>query len=280
MIINCKEIANNILEKVKVDIDNIKQKNINPKLVIIKANNDLASEKYINNKIKKANELGIDVELIVDDSKNTKNILNIIDMLNIDDLVHGIIVQLPLYKELDKEKIIERVNYKKDVDGFSLESVAKLWNDSNDFFSIPCTAYGIIEIIKSLKYDIVGKNVVIINKSNIVGKPLASLFLKNQATVTICHSKTKNLQNHTKNADIIIVAVGKKDFLTKEMVSNNSFIIDVGINVVENKIYGDAKFDELKDYVKYITPVPNGVGQLTIAMIYKNLIELIKRRLF
>lgn len=278
MVVNCKEIAKNILDQVKIEINKFKNQNIKPKLVIVKANNDLASERYINNKIKKATELGIDIELIEDNSKNTENVLNIIDNLNKDNSIHGIIVQLPLYEQLDKDKIIERINYKKDVDGFSLESIGRLWNESKSFFSIPCTAYGIIEIIKSIKYDICGKNVVIINKSNIVGKPLASLFLKNNATVTICHSKTKNLSFHTKNADIVVVAVGKKDFLTKDMVSSDCFIIDVGINVIDNKIYGDAKFDELKDYVRYITPVPNGVGQLTIAMIYKNLIELIKKR--
>lgn len=277
MVIDCRKIAQDFLDDVKKEIDILKQKNINPHLVIIKANNNPASEKYINNKIKKANELNIKTTLIVDDSKSMDNLINTIKKLNSDDNVHGVILQLPLYEELNPALIIKHLDSKKDVDGLTINAIANSWNQFELNTVHPCTAIGIIKMFDYLNYDLTGKHVVIVNKSNIVGKPLIPLLLDRNATVTVCHSKTKDLVSHTKVADVLITAVGISKFITKEMVNPNTFVVDVGISVdSNNKISGDADFDNLKDYVKNITPVPFGIGQLTVAMIFKNLIDLIK----
>lgn len=279
MIVDCKQIASNILDSIKKDVALLKEKNIVPHLAIIKANNDPSSEKYVNNKIKKGLELGIKVSLFKEDSLNQKELINLINKLNKDDSINGIILQLPLYEGLDEKEAIEAIDFSKDIDGFSYKANALLWNGSKDFFPSPCTAFGIIKIFESLNYDLEGKNVVIINRSNIVGKPLAGLLLRKNATVTICHSKTKNISSITKNADVVVVGVGKPKFLTQDMVNKNCFVVDVGINVdTNNKMCGDCDFDNLKDYVNYITPVPNGVGQLTVAMVYRNLIDLTMKR--
>ena len=279
MIVNCKEIAEKIIDSIKSDVLKLKKKGIKPHLAIIKANDNPSSEKYVNNKVKKGLELGIDVTVFKENLKSENDFLKLIDKLNNDIIIHGIIVQLPLYKNINSESIIKKIIYTKDVDGFSYETTAKLWNGSKDFFPSPCTAYGIIKIFEYLNYNLEGKDVVIINRSNIVGKPLAGLLLRKNATVTLCHSKTKNIPLHTKKADVVIVGVGIAKFLSREFVNKNTFVIDVGINVdKDKKICGDADFADLKDYVSYITPVPNGVGQLTVAMVYRNLLDLILKR--
>lgn len=276
MIVNCKLIANNINEETKRNILKLKTKGIKPHLAIIQANDYLSSDLYVNNKYKKGIELGISVSIYKSNLKTEVDVLQLLDKLNQSDSIHGIIVQQPLYKEINLDKILKKINFKKDVEGFSYQSVASLWNNSNDFYCKPCAALGIIKIFEHCNYDLEGKNVVIINRSNIVGKPLTGLLLKKNATVTLCHSKTKDISMHTKNADAIIVGVGIQKFLTKDIVNRDAFVVDVGINIDTNKkICGDADFDNLKDYVKYITPVPNGVGQLTVAMVYKNLVDLI-----
>lgn len=275
MIINCKLIADKIINETKKDIFKLKNIGINPHLAIIKANDSISSDLYIKNKYKKGMELGVDIS-IYKDLKSEKDILQMIEKLNQNDLIHGIIIQLPLYKEIKTENVLKMISFKKDIEGFSYRSVAKLWNGSSDFCCYPCTAMGIIRMFEYCNYNLEGKKIVIINRSNIVGKPLAGLFLRKNATVTLCHSKTKDIHFYTKNADVIVVGVGIKNFLTQEMVNENTFVVDVGINIDENKkICGDADFRNLKDYVGYITPVPNGVGQLTIAMVYRNLIDLI-----
>lgn len=276
MIVNCKLIANKISEETKNNILKLKNKGIKPHLAIVQANDCLASDLYVNNKFKKGIELGVDVSIYKNNLKKELNILELLNKLNQDNSIHGIIVQQPLYQEINLENILKNIDFKKDVEGFSYQSVWKLWNNSKNFYCKPCAAIGIIKMFEYCKYDLEGKNVVIINRSNIVGKPLAGLLLKKNATVTLCHSKTRDISVYTKNADVVIVGVGIKKFLTKNIVNKNAFIVDVGINVDENKkICGDADFDSLKDYVKYITPVPNGVGQLTVAMVYKNLVDLI-----
>lgn len=279
MIIDCIKIANLKAENIKQKVQDLKKKNIFPKLVVVQTSNDLASQKYINNKVKKGEELGIvvDVEKIVDCDNNT--LINTINKINNDKLIHGVLVQLPLGNGLNINNVFNLIDPSKDVDGLTLESVGNLWLNSNKNFAAPCTAKGVMDILKSVNnYEIKGKHALIINRSNIVGKPLANLLLQENATVTIAHSHTKNLEQLILSADIIITAVGKKDFLNKSNLETYHFVIDVGINVVNNKIYGDCNLEELKDYVQYITPVPNGVGRLTVINLFDNLINLIENK--
>ena len=279
MVIDCIKISNDIQEEIKKEISELKAKKINPKLVIIRANDDLASEKYINNKVKKGEEIGVDVIIEKFDKKDNKSFIELIKKYNNDKNTHGILVQLPIYKELDSNNIYKYVSCYKDVDGLSYEIVGSFWLNPKESVVAPCTARGVINVIESVNYDLTGKNVVIINKSNIVGKPLINLLLSNNATVTICHSKTKNIHKITKKADVIISAVGIRNFITKKMVNKKSFIIDVGINIENKKVYGDTNFEELKKYVKYITPVPNGIGKLTVINVFRNLVDLIKKQI-
>lgn len=276
MVINCIDIANKVLKDVENELITFKNKGINPKMVIVKINDDKASEKYVSFKVKKAKELGIEAEVIGSDIHNEQQLIDKIIELNNDKSIHGYIVQLPLPSGFDREKIFEYIDIKKDIDGLSSLAVSRNAIGSKLFHPKPCTSNGIVEIMKQSGCQIEGKNIVIINASVIVGIPLMGQLLSERATVTVCHSKTKNLKDITKKADVIISAVGKANFITKDMVNEDAFIIDVGINVVNNKIVGDVKFDEVSPIVKYITPVPNGVGKLTVAMIFKNLIDLIK----
>ncbi|MDE5775225.1 MAG: bifunctional 5,10-methylenetetrahydrofolate dehydrogenase/5,10-methenyltetrahydrofolate cyclohydrolase, partial [Malacoplasma sp.] len=187
--------------------------------------------------------------------------------------------QLPLPKTFDKNEIFENINIYKDIDGLSSLAISRNIANSADFYPKACTANGIIQIMKQSNFKIEGKNAVVINRSMIVGKPLIGLLLNENATVTVCHSKTENLKDITSNADIIICAVGIPNFITKDMVNQGTFVIDAGISVVNNKVVGDVDFNEVAKVVKYITPVPNGVGKLTVAMIFKNLMDLIKEQL-
>ncbi|EGZ31319.1 bifunctional 5,10-methylenetetrahydrofolate dehydrogenase/5,10-methenyltetrahydrofolate cyclohydrolase [Malacoplasma iowae] len=279
MVIDCIKISSEIEEQLKNEIIYLKEnKKIKPKLVIIRANDDLASEKYINNKVKKGKEIGVDVIVEKFDKKNNKDFIEIIKKYNNDKNTHGILVQLPIYKELDVNNIYKYISSSKDVDGLCFDTVGSFWLNSKNSIVAPCTARGVINVIDSVNYDLTGKNVVIINRSNIVGKPLINLLLSKNATVTICHSKTEKLSKITKKADVIITAVGKRNFINKSMVSKKAFVIDVGINVENKKVYGDANFDQLKNYVSYITPVPNGIGKLTVINVFKNLIDLIKQQ--
>ena len=279
MVIDCIKISNDIQEEIKKEISELKAKKINPKLVIIKANDDLASEKYINNKVRKGEEIGVDVIIEKFDKKDNKSFVELIKKYNNDKNTHGILVQLPIYKELDSNNIYKYVSCYKDVDGLSYDTVGLFWLNPKEGVVAPCTARGVINVIESINYDLTGKNVVIINRSNIVGKPLINLLLSKNATVTICHSKTKNIHKITKKADVIISAVGIRNFITKKMVNKKSFIIDVGINIENKKVYGDTNFEELKKYVQYITPVPNGIGKLTVINVFRNLVDLIKKQI-
>ena len=280
MIVNCIEIADKIIENFKTDLQKIKAKHTKfvPHMVIIKINDDKASEKYVGIKVKKCLELGIKVTVIGEGIKTQEELINKIHQLNNDNFVNGYIIQLPLPKGFDQNDIFEKINVNKDIDGLSSLAISRNISNSKTFHPKPCTANGIIQIMKDINYEIEGKNVVIINKSMIVGKPLIGLFLNERATVTVCHSKTKNLKNITLQADVVVSAVGKPNFITKDMVNKDAFVIDVGINVVDKKIVGDVSKD-VADFVKYITPVPNGVGKLTVAMIFKNLMDLIKEQL-
>ncbi|MDE5949495.1 MAG: bifunctional 5,10-methylenetetrahydrofolate dehydrogenase/5,10-methenyltetrahydrofolate cyclohydrolase [Malacoplasma sp.] len=281
MIINCVEIANKIIDDFKKDLQTIKNKKPNfvPHMVIIKINNDKASEKCVGIKVKKCEELGIKVSVIGENINSQSELIKKIKELNNDDSVNGYIIQLPLPKTFDKNEIFENINIYKDIDGLSSLAISRNITNSAEFYPKACTANGIIQIMKQSNFKIEGKNAVIINRSMIVGKPLIGLLLNENATVTVCHSKTENLKDITSNADIIICAVGIPNFITKDMVNQKTFVIDAGISVVNNKVVGDVDFNEVAKVVKYITPVPNGVGKLTVAMIFKNLMDLIKEQL-
>ncbi len=276
-IIDVKSIVNESKEKLKIEIDKLKKENIHPKLAVILANNDSASQIYVNKKRKMCEELGIiDEEYILDESVTTEKMLEIINKLNKDKSVDGILVQLPVFSHLDEKLILNTISPQKDVDGFHPENLGRLLIGEDTIVS--CTPKGIMKIIDSLGEDLTGKNAVVIGRSRIVGKPIACLLLNRNATVTICHSKTKNLENYTKNADILIVAVGKASLVKKEMIKDGAIVIDVGINRIDGKIKGDVDTLNVVDKVKYITPVPGGVGLTTVLSLMENVVEVAKRR--
>ena len=254
--------------KWKIDFDNAV-----PTLAVIIVGNNPASRVYVNNKKKACEEVGIRcLEVKLSSTISEDELLDIIYELNVDNKIDAILCQLPLPKHIDEKVIIEAINPKKDVDGFSIDSVGSLW--VGDYNFVPCTPAGIIELLHHYDIPIEGKHCVIVGRSNIVGKPLAALLLEENATVTICHSKTKDLASFTKNADIIIAAVGRPKFITADMIKEGATVIDVGINRLDDgKLCGDVDFDNVKDKVGAITPVPGGVGPMTIAMLLANVLR-------
>ncbi len=267
-IINGKKIQEEKLEFFSKQIQEINEK---LKLAVIQVGNNESSNIYINNKRKLCDKVGILFEHIKYDLVEEKELITKIEELNNDRTVTGILVQLPLPKEIDEKKVIDSINPQKDVDGLTTSNIGKLF--SGDKGIVPCTALGILNILKSLNINLEGANIVIVGRSRLVGLPLVGLLLRQNATVTVCHSKTKDLKEKTKQADILIVATGKKDLIAVDFVKENAVVIDVGINRVEGKIYGDCDFEALKDKCKAITPVPGGVGPLTVTMLINNIIE-------
>ncbi len=275
IIIDGKKISETILADLKVKIESDKKQGFRPaKLAIILVGDDPASALYVQNKIRAALRVGILTELKqFDNNLPEKVLLTEISRLNEDPEISGIIIQLPLPDHIDKAKVIIAVHPDKDVDGFHPINIGLLYSPFKHGF-VPCTARGCLTLIKSCVDDLVGKNVVVIGRSNIVGRPLAALLLKEDCSVTICHSRTKDLASITSRADIVVSAIGKPQFLTKEYFNSNAVVIDVGINrlVLENKyvMVGDVYFQAVKDHVKYITPVPGGVGPMTVAYLLSN----------
>ena len=267
-IIDGKKIRNEILEDLKKQV---KQYMIKPCLAVIQIGDDEASNTYIKAKEKACTEIGIYFKHIKF-SETTKEIevINKILELNNDEYVHGILLQLPLPEGFNQDKLINYIARNKDVDGLTDINIGKIFNNKQGLVS--CTPQGIMKLLEYEKIDIEGKNVTIVGRSNLVGKPLLGLMLNKNATVTICHSKTENLKKHTKNADILVVAVGKKHFITEDMVKDDTIIIDVGINRENGKLYGDVDYDKVKTKAKKITPVPGGVGPMTVAMLMTNVI--------
>lgn len=278
IIIDGKYIAEQILLDLKSKIEKFSTNYHSvPKLAIILIGKDIASSVYVNNKMKAAEKVGIKTELIEFDlDVSEQRLLIEINRLNKDDRISGIIVQMPIPSHISREKVVTKINPNKDVDGFSPINVGNLYSGFPVEF-IPCTARGCFELIKYCEADLSGKKVVIIGRSNIVGRPLAALLLREDCTVTICHSKTKDLMKITSSADIIVSAVGKPNFLTKEYFNQGAIVIDVGINriTIENKyaLVGDVDFQNVKDKVRYITPVPGGVGPMTVAFLLVNTFE-------
>lgn len=270
-ILNGKELSTLLEAKLQTEV--VKD-NLQPKLVIIQVGDDYASSVYVKNKIKAGERCNIDVKHVkLNDTIPEYQLMSIIESYNKNKDVDGILVQLPLPKHINESKILQVIDPQKDVDGFSPTNVGKLIQGKQLF--VPCTPYGIMRLLECNHINLTGKNVVVVGRSNIVGKPLIPLLLEKNATVTIAHSKTVHLQDLTRRADIIIIAVGKPKFLTKDYIGENKpYIIDVGINRDENnKIVGDVDFDNVKDLCKGITPVPKGVGPMTIYALMEQTIK-------
>lgn len=279
MVIDCLKLQDQILEDVKKQIKVIKQKNIKPKMVIFKNNFDPASDKYVSIKLKKAIELGIETT-VIGEFKTQEQLINLIKKANVDKTVHGYIVQLPLEKEFDQKEIFEHIDINKDIDGLSaLSCYRNFVNAKHTYFPQACTAKGIMHVLDSINVAWEKLHVVVINRSLIVGKPLIGMLLDKNATVTVCHSHTPNLANFTKQADVVIIATGVSLMLKKSMLKKNSIVIDAGISFYNNKLVGDCDFDDVIDHVSYITKVPNGIGKMTVAFIFKNLVDLINNQI-
>lgn len=269
-----KIVKKQILEELKQEVEKLERK---PGLVVIQVGEDPASKVYVGQKEKMAAAIGINFEhLKLKENVTQEKIEREIKKRNKDDNVDGILVQMPLPKHLDAKKIQNLIDSSKDVDGLSDTNAGKLIHQVDCLE--PCTPKGIMEILDYYKIPVEGKNVVIVGRSDLVGKPLAAMMLNKNATVTVAHSKTNDLKSITKNADILVAAVGKKGIITEDMVKENAVIIDVGINRVDDKLYGDVDFEGVKDKVSYITPVPGGVGQMTVASLGQNVIKAYQLR--
>jgi methylenetetrahydrofolate dehydrogenase (NADP+)/methenyltetrahydrofolate cyclohydrolase len=276
MIIDGKKEAKLLREEIKKEILKIKKsKNKVPGLTVILIGNYTPSQIYVKNKEKNSKEVGMNSDVIkYPDGVSEKEILNKIKELNNDQNVSGILVQLPLPKQIDKEKIINSIHPSKDVDGFNPVNVGNLSSGYQGL--VPCTPMGCLMLIKKVEKNLSGKHAVIIGRSNLNGKPMAQLLLKENCTITIVHSKTKNLQQVCLKADILVAAVGVPNLVKKDWVKKDAIVIDVGINKLNDKIVGDVEFDQVKDIAKAITPVPGGVGPMTIACLLKNTLECFK----
>ena len=272
-IIDGKSTAFETCEKVRLRVDSLLKSGVEPCLAVIIVGDDPASRVYVNNKKKKCAAVGIkSLEFALPAQTTQRELLELIERLNQNSLVNGILCQLPLPEHIDEKAVIEAIDPQKDVDCFCDVNVGKLWTGNAVF--LPCTPAGVMEMLRQYNIEVSGKNCVIVGRSNIVGKPLAALMLQNNATVTVCHSKTGNLDSVCRSADILVAAVGKAKFITADMVRENAVVIDVGINRDENgKLCGDVDFDAVKDKASFITPVPGGCGPMTIAMLMQNTVK-------
>jgi methylenetetrahydrofolate dehydrogenase (NADP+) / methenyltetrahydrofolate cyclohydrolase len=275
-IINGKELSMEMKRGMKEEIALLHQQNIRPHLSVVLVGNNPASRSYVNGKKRASEEIGMSSEIIeLPESISQNELLDVINGLNKDDGVHGILVQLPLPKHIDVQQIIEAINPFKDVDGFHPINIGRMMTGQDTFF--PCTPFGIIQMLHAKGIKISGKHAVIIGRSNIVGKPVGQLLLNENATVTYCHSKTKDLKAITKLADILIVAVGRAHMIDKEFIKDGAVVIDVGINRLEDgTLTGDVDFDSVMQKASYVTPVPKGVGPMTITMLLHNTIKAAK----
>lgn len=272
-LIDGKLISTQIKEEVKEKVMLLKEKDIRVGLAVIQVGEDPASSIYVRNKIKACEYIGIESTMIkLNDNISENELIEWIKEFNEDENIDGILVQLPLPKHINTKNVIDAISPKKDVDGFTRINSGSLFIGDNEFVS--CTPLGVLELLKRYNIEISGKNCCVIGRSNEVGKPMALLMLQENATVTICHSKTTNLKEFTKNADILISAIGKAKFINSDFIKDNAVVIDIGINRDENnKLCGDVDFENVKDKVSFITPVPGGVGPMTIAMLMNNCVK-------
>ena len=277
VLLDGKLLAAQITAELKQRVDALKEKGIIPGLAVILVGEDPASQVYVRNKGRACEELGMYSETIrlpADTAQETLEAL--IDRLNEDKRIDGILVQLPLPKGLDEAKALRRIAPEKDVDGFHIENAGKLFTGQAGV--VACTPKGILRMLKAAKVPLSGKNAVVIGRSNIVGKPVAMLLLAENCTVTICHSRTADLAAHTRAADILVAAVGKPRFVTADMVKPGAAVVDVGINRVDGKVVGDVDFEAVSQVAGYISPVPGGVGKMTIGMLMENTVEAAEKR--
>ena len=277
-ILDGKVMSEKLRAEIAERVAALKEKGITPGLAVILVGNDPASEIYVRNKGKGCKEVGMYSRTIRLPEETTQEELNSeIEKLNADYAIHGVLVQLPLPKHLDEQEALTKILPEKDVDGFHLINAGHMLTGTEGV--IACTPRGALYMIKSTGIDLDGKEAVVIGRSNIVGKPMAMLLLRENCTVTICHSRTKNLAEHTRRADILVAAVGKAGFVTADMVKPGAIVIDVGINRVDDKVCGDVDFETVKEKAAWITPVPGGVGVMTITMLLDNTVEAAERTL-
>ena len=275
-ILSGKEMSGSLRKEIAERVARLKEQGVTPGLAVILVGNDPASEIYVRNKGNGCAETGMYSRTIQMPEETTQEQLETaIDELNADPAIHGILVQLPLPKQLDEQAALARILPEKDVDGFHLINAGHMMTGAEGV--VACTPRGALYMIKSTGLDLEGKEAVVIGRSNIVGKPMAMLLLRENCTVTICHSRTKNLAEHTRRADILVAAVGKAGFVTADMVKPGAVVIDVGINRVDGKVKGDVDFDAVKEVAGWITPVPGGVGKMTITMLLANTVEAAER---
>ena len=275
-ILDGKSLANLRAQKLKKEIEILKQDGIKPLFCVINIGDDPASKVYVKTKKRRAQEMGIEQKIYqLPSTESEESVLNLIDELNQDPFVHGIMVQMPTLEQIDVNHLLERIDPEKDVDGLTPTNIGHLWQ-SNHFVE-PATAIGIMKLLEHYKINVAGKNVAIIGRSNIVGKPLAALMLEKDASVSVLHSKTKSLSTYTRMADIIIVAAGQANLLTSEMVKKGAVVIDVGINRVEGHLVGDVDFKQVLSKASWITPVPGGVGPLTVELLMEQVVKLTRR---
>lgn len=275
-LIDGKAISKEIKDELKEEVARLKEEGKNICLAVVQVGKDPASSVYVNNKKKACAYIGIESEAYeLEEETTEEELLALVERLNQEDHVNGILVQLPLPKHIDEDKVIRAISPDKDVDGFHPESVGRLWIGEKGFLS--CTPAGIIQLLKRSGIEMEGKECVIIGRSNIVGKPMAALLLRENATVTVAHSRTKDLKEVTNRADILIVAIGKRQFITSDYVKEGAVVIDVGMHRDENnKLCGDVAFLEVAEKTSAITPVPGGVGPMTIAMLMNNCVETVR----
>lgn len=278
ILLDGKAVSAKMKERVKNEAVKLKNLGVEPALAVILVGEDKASQTYVASKEKACHACEIkSIMHRLPEQTTQSELLALIDLLNLDDSVDGILVQLPLPKHINTDKILESISPNKDVDGFHAINVGKLSSGLDGF--VPCTPLGIMEILKEYDIDVSGKNACVIGRSNIVGKPMANLLLNASATVTVTHSKTKNLKEICKSADILVAAIGKPFFVTEDMVKDGAIVIDVGINRLDDgRLVGDVDFDKVASKCSYITPVPGGVGPMTIAMLLSNTIKSAKNR--
>lgn len=275
-VISGKEVSLSVKQRVAEEVKELKEKGIETSLAVILVGEDPASKVYVNNKKKACEFCGIrSLEYLLPEDATEEELLSLVQKLNDDESVNGILCQLPLPKHFDEQKVINLIKPEKDVDAFHPENVGHIM--IGDYNFLPCTPAGIMEMLKSENISLDGKHCVIIGRSNIVGKPMAMLMLKENATVTVCHSHTKNLKEIVKQADVVVAAVGRAKFVTADMIKDGAVIVDVGINRGEDgKLYGDVDYDACCEKSSYITPVPGGVGPMTIATLMQNTVTAAK----
>lgn len=276
-ILDGKLMSEELMQDQARRVQELGKQGIVPGLAVVLVGEDPASQIYVRNKGLACEKIGIHSKTIrMDENSSQDGVLSVIDELNADPTIHGILVQLPLPRHLDERAVLARILPEKDVDGFHISNAGKLFSGQEGV--VPCTPKGIIHMLKQGGVELAGREAVVIGRSNIVGKPAAMLLLNENCTVTICHSKTKDLKEHCKRADVLVAAIGKPKFVTADMIKPGAAVVDVGINRVDGKVVGDVDFEAVKEIAGYITPVPGGVGKLTISMLMENTLEAACRK--